>query len=309
MRLLSYRDAGALTWGVQTAAGVVDCLHLGTGLPSSLQGFVEACADQPGLAASVAAFAAASQVPAQALASLELLPVMPHPGKIICLGVNYVDHAKEGGNTVADYPALFLRTASSLLAHGAPLRVPSISTKLDYEAELALVIGRRTRFVSEADALASVFGYACFNDATLRDYQIAGFEWLAGLASWAPGASNVAPDGWIRDENALGSRYPHQLIATTPGSGLTLPFTGSAIGFLWMVANDGGDIRWHIDDHEPRRLSSWDMNPPRTKRTSAVILSDTLEPGDHQLHLRVLPDKHDKSEGTTIRIGAFLIGS
>jgi len=180
MRLLSYRDAGALTWGVQTAAGVVDCLHLGTGLPSSLQGFVEACADQPGLAASVAAFAAASQVPAQALASLELLPVMPHPGKIICLGVNYVDHAKEGGNTVADYPALFLRTASSLLAHGAPLRVPSISTKLDYEAELALVIGRRTRFVSEADALASVFGYACFNDATLRDYQRRTTQWTIG---------------------------------------------------------------------------------------------------------------------------------
>ena len=122
-------------------------------------------------------------------------------------------------------------------------------------------------------------------------------------------AWSIAPDGWVREENALGSRYPHQLIATTPGSGLTLPFTGRAIGFLWMMASDGGDIRWHIDDQEPRRLSSWDVNPPRNKRPSAVILSDSLENGNHQLHLRVIPDKNEKSEGTTIRIGAFLVGS
>ena len=178
MKLLSYRDAGVSTWGVQTAAGVVGCANLGQGLPSSLQGFVESCDAQAGLAASVAA--AAARAPAQPMASIELLPVMPAPGKIICLGVNYHDHAKEGGNTVADYPALFLRVASSLLAHGAPLRVPSISTKLDYEAELALVIGKRTRFVSEAEALASVFGYTCFNDATLRDYQRRTTQWTIG---------------------------------------------------------------------------------------------------------------------------------
>ena len=81
---------------------------------------------------------------------------------------------------MADYPALFMRSSTSLLAHGAPLRVPAISDKLDYEAELALVIGRTTRHVPEADALASVFGYACFNDATLRDYQRKTTQWTIG---------------------------------------------------------------------------------------------------------------------------------
>ena len=75
------------------------------------------------------------------LSALTLLPVVPAPGEIICLGVNCVDHAKEGGSTVADYPALFLRCNSSLLAHGAPLQVPRTSSQLDFEAELALVMG------------------------------------------------------------------------------------------------------------------------------------------------------------------------
>jgi acylpyruvate hydrolase len=127
----------------------------------------------------------ASTVP---LAGLALLPVLPRPGKIICLGVNYHDHAKEGGNTVADYPALFLRCSTSLLAHGAPLRVPAASGKLDFEAELALVIGTPARHVSEDHALKHVFGYACFNDATLRDYQRKTTQWTIGKNFDATGA-------------------------------------------------------------------------------------------------------------------------
>jgi 2-keto-4-pentenoate hydratase/2-oxohepta-3-ene-1,7-dioic acid hydratase in catechol pathway len=122
---------------------------------------------------------AAAQTPTP-LDQVQLLPAVPAPRKIICLGVNYHDHAKEGGNTVADYPALFLRCNTSLLAHGAPLKVPEISSKLDYEAELALVIGKTARFVREADALQHVFGYACFNDATLRDYQRKTTQWTIG---------------------------------------------------------------------------------------------------------------------------------
>jgi hypothetical protein len=76
-----------------------------------------------------------------------------------------------------------------------------------------------------------------------------------------------------------------------------------------MIANDGGDIHWHIDDDEPERLSSWDKNAPRYNRPSAVILRDALEPGEHFLHLRVLPDKNPNSEGNTIRLGAFLVGT
>ncbi len=131
------------------------------------------------------------------LADVQLLPCVPRPGKIICLGVNYIDHAKEGGNTIGDYPSIFLRCATSLLAHGAPLHMPKVSDKLDFEAELAVVIGKRTRFVSQEDALDSVFAYACFNDATLRDYQRKTAQWTIGKnfdATGAFGPCLVTPD-------------------------------------------------------------------------------------------------------------------
>ena len=180
MKLLSYEQAGGGTWGVLTHAGVVGREHLGDGLPPTLVGLVAACEHQPALAGAVQARAEEARERAVALEALRLQPCIPQPGKVICLGVNYVDHAKEGGNTVADYPTLFLRCSTSLLAHGAPLKVPAISSKLDYEAELAVVIGRRTRFVSEEQALSAVFGYACFNDATLRDYQRRTTQWTIG---------------------------------------------------------------------------------------------------------------------------------
>ena len=181
MRLASYSIGPANSWGVLAGDGVIDRSALGADLPQTLREFIALCAGQGSLLADVAARAASAPATSiTPLSGVSLAPCIPHPGKIICLGVNYVDHAKEGGNTVADYPALFLRCDTSLLAHGAPLQVPAISTKLDFEAELAVVIGRRTRFVPEADALTAVFGYACFNDASLRDYQRRTTQWTIG---------------------------------------------------------------------------------------------------------------------------------
>ncbi len=178
MRLLSFVDARGTGWGVERDGGVVTQRQLGDDLPADLLAFITRAATDPGLTAEVARRAAAARV--QGWDGLTRLPCVPRPGKVVCLGVNYVDHAKEGGNTVADYPTLFLRGATSLLAHDAPLRVPAVSDKLDYEAELAVVIGRPARAVNEAQALASVFGYACFNDATLRDYQRRTTQWTIG---------------------------------------------------------------------------------------------------------------------------------
>lgn len=197
MRLMSFcgpAPHAAAQWGVVQGDAVVSADQLAAvldpvlGAPrrQDLQAFVAACGDDPRLVHRVAQAAAACT--GHARRDLHLLPVVPRPGKIICLGVNYVDHAKEGGNTVADYPALFMRCTTSLLAHGAPLKVPRVSSKLDYEAELAVVIGRTARFVSEAQALDAVFGYACFNDATLRDYQRRTTQWTIGKNFDATGA-------------------------------------------------------------------------------------------------------------------------
>lgn len=178
MKFVSFKGDNGQDWGVLTDRGLATSAALGQGLPITLAGFIAACSQQAGLMASVRDRAATAAT--VALASVQQLPCIPNPGKIICLGVNYVDHAKEGGNTVADYPAVFLRCATSLLAHGAPMKVPSISSKLDYEAEFALVISRTTRFVSEEQALDYVFGYACFNDGSVRDYQRKTTQWTVG---------------------------------------------------------------------------------------------------------------------------------
>ncbi|QPN32329.1 fumarylacetoacetate hydrolase family protein [Diaphorobacter sp. JS3051] len=108
------------------------------------------------------------------------LPPVTRPGKIICLGLNYAAHAAEGGNSQPEYPSFFMRGASSLIGHQAPLVRPKVSDKLDFEAELAVVIGRRARHLTAADALTAVAGYSCFNDGTLRDYQRRTAQWTIG---------------------------------------------------------------------------------------------------------------------------------
>jgi 2-keto-4-pentenoate hydratase/2-oxohepta-3-ene-1,7-dioic acid hydratase in catechol pathway len=115
------------------------------------------------------------------LASVQLAPLVPEPGKTVCLGLNYFDHAKEGGRDKPDYPWFFLRGTSSLIGHGASGIVPSVSNRFDYEAELAVVIGRRVpRHTTETDALAYVWGYTCFNDMSVRDYQKRTPQWTIG---------------------------------------------------------------------------------------------------------------------------------
>jgi len=110
------------------------------------------------------------------------------PGKIICLGLNYAAHAAEGGNAAPEYPSFFMRGATSLIAHRAPMMRPRVSDKFDFEAELAVVIGRRAKHLTEANALEAVAGYACFNDATLRDYQRRTAQWTIGKNFDATGA-------------------------------------------------------------------------------------------------------------------------
>ena len=118
----------------------------------------------------------------QGVALDSITPALPvaNPGTIICLGLNYVEHIKEGGYDIPDYPALFMRGKNSIMAAGAPMVRPTCSEKLDYEAELMVIIGKRGRHISEADALDHVFGYTVFNDGSVRDYQRKTHQWTPG---------------------------------------------------------------------------------------------------------------------------------
>jgi 2-keto-4-pentenoate hydratase/2-oxohepta-3-ene-1,7-dioic acid hydratase in catechol pathway len=186
MRLVSYLDKGVATWGVLDGSRVIPSAQLGQNFPPTLMALIADAEAFNRLSQSWRDLS--SDMTGSLLTDLDMLPCIQRPGKVICLGVNYIDHAKEGGNQIGDYPAVFLRCSTSLLAHRAPLRVPSISDKLDFEAELAVVIGRAARHVSEQEALNSVFGYACFNDATLRDYQRKTSQWTVGKNFDATGA-------------------------------------------------------------------------------------------------------------------------
>jgi len=114
------------------------------------------------------------------LGAVRFLPPLPHPGKIICVGLNYADHSDETGFEIPSYPTIFARFTSSLVGHGDPILLPPQSSQLDYEGELVAIIGRGGRGIPKAEALDHVAGYSIFNDATLRDYQFKTPQWTMG---------------------------------------------------------------------------------------------------------------------------------
>ena len=118
--------------------------------------------------------------PVVALNQVKFLPPLPAPGKIICVGLNYVDHSLESGFTPPDYPTIFSRFASSLVAAGAPIIRPRVSTQLDYEGEMVAVMGAGGRHIPEKSALNHVIGYSIFNDASIRDFQKKAPQWTVG---------------------------------------------------------------------------------------------------------------------------------
>ena len=123
-----------------------------------------------------------------ALSGVTLLPVIPNPTKIFCVGHNYESHRQETGRAKVDHPSIFTRFADTLVAHGQPILRPKASTSLDYEGELAVVIGRAGRAIPEARALEHVAGYAAFNDASVRDWQWHTSQFTPGKNFAATGA-------------------------------------------------------------------------------------------------------------------------
>ncbi len=176
MKLISYYKNDQIRTGVVGGDQVVD---LNEAVPSMSHDLLTALNSDVDVSAAAKA-ALASAAPRVALASVKLAAPLPRPGKIICLGLNYYDHAKEGGRDKPEYPWFFYRGASSLIAHGEAGVRPRVSERLDYEAELAVIIGKRAKHLSEADALSCVFGYSCFNDISVRDYQKKTPQWTIG---------------------------------------------------------------------------------------------------------------------------------
>lgn len=147
----------------------------GARYPGSLDQLIRQTPDER--KASIAALLAGPPVDTSAA---EVLQPLSAPGKIICVGLNYRDHAEESGMPVPEYPTLFARFPSSLVPHGAPIVRPPESDRLDFEGELVAVIGKGGRRIAHADALDHVAGYSIFNDGSIRDYQLRTPQWTMG---------------------------------------------------------------------------------------------------------------------------------
>jgi acylpyruvate hydrolase len=175
MRFASFAENGVNGLAVRTkAGGWAGLLENADGFPGSLETLLSR-----GDSLNDAATILARGKPVD-LDRVTLLPVLSNPGKIICVGLNYADHSAESGFKQPDYPTLFGRFNSSLIAHGAPIVRPKLSEQLDYEGELVAIIGKGGRNISKARALDHVVGYSIFNDASIRDYQFKSPQWTMG---------------------------------------------------------------------------------------------------------------------------------
>lgn len=177
MKLVTFQDSKGVRIGALTSdgAGVVDLTAVNPSLPTEMIAFLEA--GEEALARARETIATGNSLP---LSSVKLLAPIPRPGKIICIGLNYRDHAGETGAEIPVFPTVFAKWANVIVAPGDPIVLPRNTEQIDYEAEFVFVIGKRGRDIGEADALEYVVGYAPFNDVSARDFQNRTSQWTMG---------------------------------------------------------------------------------------------------------------------------------
>jgi 2-keto-4-pentenoate hydratase/2-oxohepta-3-ene-1,7-dioic acid hydratase in catechol pathway len=163
MKLSTFNHDGQTSWGVVQNDRVFD---VGAALASQYKDLKSAIA--AGLEGVDSALEGAK---VYELSAVVWLPVVPNPDKILCVGLNYEMHRKETGRNEVEHPTIFARYANSQTGHLAPIIRPKVSTELDFEGELAVIIGKGGRYITREDAMSHVAGYACYNDGSVRDFQ------------------------------------------------------------------------------------------------------------------------------------------
>ena len=229
MKLVTFQQGDALRPGLLTSRDgrdvIIDLLGADPSLPGSIRELLEG--GQAALAKAAAAADSATET--VDVASIKLAAPIPNPGKILCIGLNYADHAAESGQPLPEYPIVFSKYSNAVIGSGAPVILPKVTDMVDYEAELGFVIGKRGRYIDEADALDYVAGYLPVNDVSARDYQERVSQWTMGKSfdTFAPmGPALVTADEvgdphklairlWIGDE-VLQDSNTSQLIFNVP---------------------------------------------------------------------------------------------
>jgi 2-keto-4-pentenoate hydratase/2-oxohepta-3-ene-1,7-dioic acid hydratase in catechol pathway len=195
MRLATFKTAKGASYGAVTDKGIVDLGRRLGNQYADLRAVIAGSAFskiKPLLAES----------PDYKLSEVTWLPVIPNPDKIVCVGLNYQDHVVETGRDNTEQPAIFLRVAGSQVGHQQPILRPRESTHLDFEAEIAVIIGKAGRRISQKDAWGHIAGYSCYNDGSVRDWQRHTIQWTAGknfamtggFGPWMVTADEIPPN-------------------------------------------------------------------------------------------------------------------
>lgn len=216
MKLVSFRVEGRSSYGVVDGTTVAD---VGAGLASTYRDLKAVLADAQGIARLADASASAPRISLDAIA---FEPVIPNPGKVFCIGHNYEEHRVEMARAKTQFPAVFLRFADSEVGHGQDAWIPAESREIDYEGELAVVIGKGGRRIPKAEALNHVAGYSCFNDISVRDWQRHTTQFTAGKNFPRTGAFGP----WIVTADAIGD--PQTLDLTTRLNGQVMQQSNTA---------------------------------------------------------------------------------
>jgi 2-keto-4-pentenoate hydratase/2-oxohepta-3-ene-1,7-dioic acid hydratase in catechol pathway len=167
------------------------------------------------------------------LASVTLLPPIPNPEKILCIGLNYLPHILETGRAKPEYPSIFTRYPDSVVGHGTPLTRPKASHKFDYEGELAVIIGKTARHVAAENAWDVIAGYSCFNDGSIRDYQNHTTQFWPGKSFERSGSFGP----WIVTADAVGDITAQTLTTRVDGNvEQHTPISDMAIGIPDLIA-------------------------------------------------------------------------
>ena len=194
MKLATFKMGGAPTWGVVDGERIKDVgAVLGSSYPTVKSVIV---AD-----AFAEVATAATKARSYPLADITWLPVIPDPDKILCIGLNYETHRKETGRSEVENPTVFTRFANSQTGHLSPIIRPRVSHDLDFEGELAIIIGKPGRYIPRGDALQHVAGYACYNDGSVRDFQRHTHQFTPGKNF--PGTGAFGPWMMTADEFAF----------------------------------------------------------------------------------------------------------
>lgn len=217
MKLLTFKKNGQNALGIKTEQGIIDVAAAAAALPAgtaanapleihaAIAGGQAAVAALQALADQTLANDTARQAALLDEAGITFGPSVTNPSKIICVGLNYRKHAEETNAPIPEYPILFNKFDNTITGHGHDVYLPKVSRKVDYEAELVIVIGKQAKYIDKASALDYVFGYTPVNDVSARDLQLRTHQWLLGKScdGFSPVGPYLVTADEVGDPNAL----------------------------------------------------------------------------------------------------------